>query len=491
MKLIALFLTLAILPLQKSFTGSPDASTNAPEYRQGTTRYFNMTPGGQQGNLVVVKENGKPGIWSNTYAKWVVKPGGAAELFFSQSDQLFFTNKEGRAGFGHFLPGFDSEEPIDPKKLFRFPFPEVAYYPSRQDVQYICLKMEGRWAVLGAEGFLTSPLEQTAEKAVANWQDNRSVFGKNPDESNAAFVMRQYKEQVSHYLHASRIASDPDAPGAYISLVETPCAGPYYLPNVPAGAALSAEGGIFGVKDNVMALAMGSFYCWNDDEYYYYEDLSVEGPYIPRNSVTFEAAQYPAIKGSDGGVFFGSQDDNGYGVHLRPDMSVKFGSVYLHFNPSYGYEPFDHPGWWEDEWKIPMDMTFRDFYLAYEFSAYCQYEYGFIEEYDTEQFYEKAKKIFLKATGGSVYTFNHPMKADSYNSEKQALKMVIENSPLDSFYIPMGQKDAEKLMQYAAKHGTDNLVWWYERDVDEWEEEYVSSAHVGWDGGKVFEYKAR
>ena len=488
MKLIALLLALTILPLQKSFTGSPDASTNAPQYTQGTTRYFNMTPGGQQGNLVVVKENGLPGIWNNSASKWLVTPGGFREVFFATSNQLYYTDLEGRVGFGQLQPGFEESGPYDSKD-FSCPFAEAAYYPSRNKVQYICLRMDGAWTVVGADGFLSSAMGSSPKDAVAFMQEaNR----KPENESNAVYVMRQFRELVSPYLHSRAEAKDPDAPGLFISILETPYAGPYFLSDVPAGCSATPEYGILGVKNGVLTLVCGEFYCPDNDNSYWYEDYSAEPPYIPLNAVTYDAARFDAIPGTDGGVFFGTKEDGGYGIHLRPDGSYKFGETFLHFRDDGTYTPFGHSDWWEDDWKIPAEMDFREFFFAYEFQAYNS-----DPDYDEDAIWEKAKKIYLKANPAYLFSERDPMIPEGYDSERQAMKMVISRNACPSFFIPMNAQDAEKLLRDYKKYGPDELIWWYSRGIDNEGYDYVTEARIGWPLNwpglkkeKYFEYKA-
>ena len=488
MKLIALFLALAILPLQKRFTGSPEASTRAPQYTQGTARYFNMVPGGQQGDFVIVKENGLPGVWNNASAQWLVTPGGFSEVFFATANQLYYTDLEGYAGFGRIQPGFEKDGPYDSAR-FSCPFPAIAYYPSREDVQYICLKMDGRWTVRGVDDFLISALGSTPEAAV-NYVKNTP---RKPDnESNAEFIMREFREMPSHYLHDISAANDSEADGLFICLAETPYAGPYYISGVPNGWPVVAEFGTFGVKNGVLALAYGEFYCYDNESSYWYEDLSVEPPYIPLNVVTHYAAAYDAIQGTDGGLFFGSQEDSGYGLHLRPDGSHKYGDVFLHFRSDGTYTPFSHPDWWEDDWKFSLDLSFREFYFDYEFQAFLSGR-----EYDEDALWNKAKKIYLNANNWSEFTERYPMSTEGYDSEKGALKLVFAEDIFPPVFVPMSAKDAEKLLRDIKKYGTDELVWWYSRGIDDDGFLYASRVSVGWPvnwpgqpNGRSFEYIA-
>jgi len=475
MKLIALFLALAILPIQKSFTGSPDASTRAPQFEQGVVRYFNLTPGGQQGNLVIVKENGLPGMWNNATAQWQILPGGVRELFFATANQFYYTNLEGHAGFGRIQPGFEKRGPYD-SATFSCPFTAITFYPSREDVQYIWLQIGGRWAVRGVDGFVV-PADAPRKPA---------------DESNADYVMRQFRKLDASSMHMAAQTHDNKGKGVYVTLTETPYAGPYYLPGIPADGTVFPEYGIFGVKDGVLTLACAEFYCWEDDGFYWYEDFGVEPPYIPLNMVTRYAAGFDGIKGTDGGVFYGTKEDACYGLHLRPDGSYKFGKVYLHINSDGTYTPFGHSDWWEDDWRFPMDLSFREFYFDYEFQFYRS-----DPEYDVDAVWEKAKKIYLKANNWSEFTERYPMSTEGYDNEKGALKLVFAEDIFPPVFVPMSAKDAENLLRDIKKYGTDELVWWYSRGIDEEGYLYASHVSVGWPvnwpgqrQGRIFEYIA-
>ena len=61
------FLVLSLQAGAQNLTGTPAASADAPEWVAGKTTYFNYTPGGQLGNMVVVKQNGLPGLWNNQF----------------------------------------------------------------------------------------------------------------------------------------------------------------------------------------------------------------------------------------------------------------------------------------------------------------------------------------------------------------------------------------------------------------------------------------
>lgn len=435
MKLIALAIALAILPIHKSFTGSPESSSLAPAYTAGQARYFNLTPGGMQGNLVVVRENGLPGLWNNTTGAWQIQPGGVQELFFATSSLLFYTSLEGRAGYGNVQPGFEESPALDSKDLY-FPFPEASYYPSRTEMKYICLRMEGRWAVLGADGFLLPGIGSNPQGAISIL---KGAPRKAPDESNEAFILREFREMPSATLHGGATAREKGTKGLFISLVETPYAGPYFLPDAKPDASYLPEYGIFGVRDGVLTLAFGCFINMETGNYHWYEDLSVEEPYIPLNSVSRTAT---------------------------------------HWDPN--------------NWKIPIDMSFREFYFAYEFNRYVN-----DPDYDEDEVWEEGKYKFLRANSFTAVGSRYPMMPEAYDPERKALKLVIAEDMCPPFYVPMTAREAQNLIRDYNKYGPDELVWWYERGIDNHENMYVSRAGIGWPDkspghptGKIFHYSA-
>ena len=96
MKLIALAIALAILPIHKSFTGSPESSSSAPAYTAGQARYFNLPPGGMPGNLVVVRENGRLDVVENRNLRSVADPARRGSRAFLCHQQPPVLHQPGR-----------------------------------------------------------------------------------------------------------------------------------------------------------------------------------------------------------------------------------------------------------------------------------------------------------------------------------------------------------------------------------------------------------
>ena len=89
------------------------------------------------------------------------------------------------------------------------------------------------------------------------------------------------------------------------------------------------------------------------------------------------------------------------------------------------------------------------------------------------------------------------MMPEAYDPERKALKLVIAEDMCPPFYVPMTAREAQNLIRDYNKYGPDELVWWYERGIDNHENMYVSRAGIGWPDkspghptGKVFYYSA-
>ena len=477
--LLALALPLGAQDIQKKVTGTPAASTNAPAWTAGQTRYFNMQPGGQRGNVAVVQKDGLPGLWNNKTGQWQLTPGGMKEVYFAYNELLVYTDKNGRGGYAFIQPGF--EEMGDISKRLRFPLDELRCYPGREKPQFLCARMEKLWAVLGADGFLLPACFDSPDEAVEYLQKNHR---KPADEGDAEYIMRSFMNWGTTEPHICAIGREPGKKGALISLVETPSAGPYYVETPADFASIECLYSAFSVVDDQLILNNAVFIV-NDTDPVRYDDY-MEAPVIPLNLVTLYASRYPAAHGSDGGLFFGSSDNGAYGLHLRKDGTFKFGSVHLHYDFSnQTYQPYGHSEWYVNDWRIPVEMTFHEFYFAYEISAYFEDP----DNYDEEAVLQKARTLYLK-NGNYEFTRRYPMKAEGYDAEKGGLKMVFAEDACPPVYIPMTAAQAKALLASVKKYGEDEHVWYYTRGLDKYGYDIAVEAGVGYSGGKVFRYKA-
>lgn len=473
-------LALSVMAGAQSFTGSPAATADAPEWEAGKTTYFNLTPGGQWGNVVVVKRGGLPGLWTNQFGGgWVLEPGNYKELFFASSKMLFAVNQNGRSGYVTIQSGFGNSKPGEKKEPW-LPFDEVNYYPSRSNLQYICVRMQSKWAVLGpAADFLLPACWDSPQEAVSRLTVD---YRKHANEDPAAFIMRYFTYMEDLVPEISAVGREPGKKGVLVSLADTPYGGPYYLEDVPADFPLGIWWSAFCVKDGKFWLSNALFYI-DPDYIFWYDDETAETPIIPLNQVTRYAADYPLTRGSDGGRYFGPSTKN-YGLWLKPDGSFKFGWVPLSYRSDNGtYIPYDHQDWYRDQWTIPIEMTFHEFYFGFDLA----YSLADPSGYDEDVVWEKAKKIYLKPN--FEFTQRYPMSADSYDADRKALKMVFGEQACPPIWIPMTESEAKALMASVKKYGTGPHVWNYTRGLDNEGYDIVLEAEVGYDGGKVFRYK--
>ena len=474
-----ILLALSLVAGAQTFTGSPAACADAPEWVAGKTTYFNLTPGGQLGQVVVGKQNWLPGLWNNQFGKWLLEPGNLKEVFFASGKMLFAVNKDGRSGFARIQPGFNTVKPGEMKELW-YPFDEVNYYPSRSNLQYICVRMQSKWAVLdGNADFRMPACWESPQEAVTYLKGNhRKPAGEDP----AAFILRCFMNMGTTLPKISAIGREPGKWGAYISLEDTPYAGPYYLSDVPPDDPLYMEFAAFCVKDGYFRMSHGIF-SLEDGYPVWYDNDSADPPIIPLNQVTLKAANYPAARGSDGGLYFGPGTETN-GLWLRKDGTFKFGWVPIHYKwDNQTYVPFDHQDWYVDDWRIPMEMTFQEFYFGYDLASYLADRDG----YDQDAILEKARKIYLKRN--FEFTQRYPMSAEGYSTSRKALKMVFAEDACPPIWIPMTEAEANALLASVKKYGVDNHVWNYIRGLDEEWCDVVLEAEVGYERGKVFRYK--
>ncbi|MBR4775948.1 MAG: hypothetical protein IK008_07610 [Bacteroidales bacterium] len=477
--LLALALPLGAQNIQKTMTGTPAASAEAPKWTPGQTRYFNMLPGGQRGNVAVVQKDGLPGLWNNKTGQWQLTPGEIWEVYFAYNELLVYTDKNGRSGYAFIQPDF--EEMGDISMRLRFPLDGFRCYPNRENPQFLCARMEKRWAVLGADGFLLPACWRSPKEAVEYLQKNHR---KPADEGDAEYIMRSFMNWGTTDLHISAIGREPGKRGALISLEETPTAGPYYVETPADFASIECLYSAFSVVDGQLVLNNAVFIV-NDTDPVRYDDY-MEAPVIPLNQVTLYASRYPAAHGSDGGLFFGSASNGCYGLHLRKDGTFKFGSVQLHFDFSnQTYQLYSHPEWYVNEWNLPVEMTFHEFLFGYQITEYIAHP----DDYDNDATIQKARTIYLKSSG-YAFTRRYPMKAEGYDAEKGGLKMVFAEDACPPVYIPMTAAQAKALLASVKKYGEDEHVWYYTRGLDRNGYDIAIEAGVGYSGGQVFRYKA-
>lgn len=473
-----ILLALSFVAGAQTFTGGPAACADAPEWEAGQKRYFNLTPGGQQGNVVVVKQNGLPGLWNNQLGGWIMEPGKVKEMFFATGQMLFAVNTDGRSGFTrlHGLDTFQLGEVQEPW----YPFDEVNYYPSRSNMQYICVRMQSKWAVLGPGDFLLPACWDSPDEAISYLiGDHRKPAGEDP----AAFIMRYFMNMGTTSPKISAIGREPGKWGVLISLEDTPYGGPYYLPAVAPGDALYLEYAAFCVKDGYFCLS-NALFSFEDGSPLWYDDDSAVPPIIPLNQVTLKAAHYPATRGSDGGLYFGPGSET-YGLWLKKDGTFMFGWVPLYYKwDSQTYIPFDHQDSYVDDWRIPTEMGFHEFYFGYDLASFLANRDG----YDQDAIMEKARKIYLKHN--FEFTERYPMSAEGYDTSRKALKMVFAEQVCPPIWIPMTEAEAKALLASVKKYGVDNHAWYYTRGLDAEGYDIVLEAVVGYDRGKVFRYKA-
>ena len=215
---VALFADGVVPRIEHPFTGSAVCVDNAPEWVKGTTKYVNITPGGQRGNLVIVNEAGKPGVWDNAAGDWYISPYDEEDIFFASPDKLFCRKADGRASFftvyykaGDAGQELYSEQPLVPL------YEDSYYYPSRENPSYICYKMGGKWGVMDSFAIsLLPPSASSAKEAVSllkRSDDKRQRIG----ESDLDYIMRCFSTLKSYNVDVDCFVTGAHNEGVYIS----------------------------------------------------------------------------------------------------------------------------------------------------------------------------------------------------------------------------------------------------------------------------------
>ena len=81
--------------LKKTFTGTAQGFTGIPAYQEGKDFYVNPYPGGQSGNLVIVKLADKTfRIWDNLTKTWFTEPMENVSVCLFMNPNMFFVARQ-------------------------------------------------------------------------------------------------------------------------------------------------------------------------------------------------------------------------------------------------------------------------------------------------------------------------------------------------------------------------------------------------------------
>ena len=487
-KLILILAALACISagaqnLKKTFTGTAQGFTNIPQYQEGKDFYVNPYPGGQSGNLVIVKlADNTYGIWDNLAKTWVTEPMADVKACLFVNQNMFFVGKTNdRCGiyFADILDGFKAEDKQLMFTDWRF------HWNGNRELDYLLFALGGKWGVMGPNGHFLVPTRYDAPEAALEALKERAKAQKPLGMSEMDFLVQEFRrlrrEGVFDSVHLDWQWYDPVNGSLFYTIEELPWAGPYirfignfdYIPDTEP-AAEDEQGKLaedpsrevlyricLGVEDDVLSFIINP--------------ASFQGKMLPLSPDVLGALTHEPVRIADteGDLFYGGKLEDyrwSYeGMRLNKDGSFQVGyfQIYGYGNtvrPSYHYAP--------NNWR------YVDFLLHYVSS--CKN----IGKDPTE---EEALEEFRKWLGTDFY--NDGFSIWDTSNQNGAITVFVD--PVIELVIPTTRANAAKFVKdyekyyHNDKYKFDTKIERYVRDNGE---VYVTYLKIVSPSGAVLEY---
>lgn len=466
--------------LKKTFTGTSQGFQNIPQYQEGKDFYVNPYPGGQSGDLVIVKlADSIYSIWDNVAKTWVTEPMANVTVCLFVNPNMFFvgkTNDRCDIYFTEFLDGFKAED----KQLM---FTDWRFHQnSNGKLDYLLLALGEKWGVMAPNGhFLVPTRYDKPEEAYAALKE-RAKAEKPLGMSEMDFLVQEYRrlkiEGMGDALHLDWQWYDPVNGTLYYTLEELPWAGPYirftgnydYMEDTEPEAVVDDDAETsreviyricLGIEDDVLSFIVNP--------------ASFQGKMLPLSDDVRWALTYDPvpIEDTEGDLFYGHKLEN-YGVsyigmRLNRDGSFQVGYFIIH---GYGYGPVNPRYQY-----VPSNWRYVDFLLHYVASQ---------------------KNIGKDPTEEEVLEeFRKRLSTDYYNDRFSIWNTFADNGtitvfadPFITLEIPTTRANAAKFVKdydkyYDDKYKFDTKI---ERAVRDDGEVYVTYLRIVSPSGAVLEY---
>ena len=494
-KLILILAALACLSasaqnLKKTFTGTAQGFNGIPAYQEGKDFYLNPYPGGQSGNLVIVKLADKTfRIWDNLTKTWFTEPMENVSVCLFMNPNMFFVGKTNdRCGiyFADILDGFKAED----KQLM---FTDWRFHQNGNgELDCMLFALGGKWGVMGPNGhFLVPTRYDKPEEALAALKE-RAKAEKPLGMSEMDFLVQEFrrlrKEGVFDCVHLDWQWYDPVNGALFYTIEELPWAGPYirfignfdYIPDTEPEAVVDGDEEYEDEEEPVVETSREVIYriCLGIEDdvlSFIVNPAYYQGKMLPLSFDVLGALTYDPvpIEDTEGDLFYGFKlKDYGVsyeGMRLNRDGSFQNGYFIIHgyeygpVNPFYQY--------------VPGDWRYEDFLLHYVASQKN------IGKDPTE---EEALEEFRKRLCTDYY--NDRFSIWNTFAENGTIKVFVE--PLITLEIPTTRANAAKFVKDYEKYVYDRYKFdtKIERAVRDDGEVYVTYLRITSPSGAVLEY---
>lgn len=411
------------------YTGSMDVMESAPEWTEGTAKYFNFQPGGQSGSVVVVKKADGAHLWDNAKGEFVLDQFTSNEtpdkISFLRNDLLYYHFKEN----GHYLI---SVAPDLSEVNSAMGAEELKMIKTEGMQEVMAVKEFGKWGILDPRDhsdFLVGPRHDSISEATS-WLKKRMSGLKGADETDLQCLIRLMGTFSSTYVTTENICYDGKWGVTAFTLRETPYAGPYLVSDyvevsegIPSNIPLHSV--VFTVKDGVFKLA----YSEETLETGYYG----EGPMLPLSKTLLNVIKRKPIYARDGSVLF--VDNYNYGYLIYPDGSFYSGYFQTRgsaSNPDYIYVGGPY-----------MNMPFYELFCEYCFSHNSKGE----PSPSFKEFAEELRQRNLSYADDTFWTVG------DYDKGSQTVQITFPGTDINPVDLPLPMRNWNEFYSLATTYG--------------------------------------
>ncbi|MBP5690265.1 MAG: hypothetical protein J6W74_05075 [Bacteroidales bacterium] len=439
------------------FTGEMDVMETAPEWSEGTEKYFNFQPGGQSGGYVVVKKGGEAHIWDNINGKFVLEYQNGEvpdRISFLRNDCVYFHLKSGISAIA-IAPGEDIEN-----LEFYGEYEDLAMVKVDGWPDMLAAKEGGMWGILDSREpaySLVAPRHRTLSEVKAALP-RRSSEVKRAGETDLEYIVRCFRAINSTSIKTENTSYDDYWGWTAFTLKETPYSGHYYVDI--ESAADDREAG-----DSEMTLYSPAFTVCNDALALAYSEQTLEtwaygeGRIVPLSRTLLNAIKNDPVKAKDGSVLYA--DKVGFGYLFYPDGSFLSG----YFQPRGSGSVPDY--FYVGGPYVYMDVW--DLYYEYCFSASSKGE-------DSPSYEEFASKLGER---NLVYRDSYYWTVGDYDKSTQTVTIYFPDTDIQAVDLPLPMRNWNEFYSLATTYGRSDWDVRFEIAVDpEIPSFYVTSLEV-------------
>lgn len=471
--------------LKKTFTGTAQGFKNIPLYQEGKDFYINPYPGGQSGDLVIVKlADNTFRIWDNLTKTWFTEPMEDVLYCLFVNPNMFFVGKTNdRCGiyFADILDGFKAED----KQLM---YTDWRFYQTN----YLLLALGEKWGVMGPNGHFLVPTRFDKPEDALEALKERAKAEKPLGMSEMDFLVQEYRrlkiEGMGDALHLDWQWYDPVTGTLFYTLEELPWAGPYirfignfdYIADTEPEAVVDGDEEYEDEEEPVVETSREVIYriCLGIEDdvlSFIVNPAYYQGKMLPlSDDVRWALTRDPVrIADTEGDLFYGYKLDN-YGVSYKGMRLNKDGSFQIGYFIIHGYERGPVNPLYE---SVPSSWRYVDFLLHYVASQ---------KNIGNDPTEEEALEEFRKRLSTDYY--NDRFSIWNTFADNGTITVFVE--PVITLEIPTTRANAAKFVKDYDKYYNDRYKFdtKIERAVRDDGEVYVTYLRITSPSGAVLEY---